>query len=106
MDLDDITDALYKYRDSYDWEDWVYRRGAHMVPELGVIRVVDTNFSDPDEGDEIHIVFEHLADFDGSNRFYKIDGTYSSFGRSRWSDCVHEVKQAMQWTTVYKRVDY
>lgn len=104
MDVRDISRALRDYRDSGDWDDWMYRENIQVVPDVGFVRVVEKNPGDW-QGDEIFIVFEIEFPDSKPHRFYKIDGTFASFGESSWDEPVYEVRPRTQFVTAFDRVE-
>lgn len=107
MDVRDITRELYNYRDSRSWDAWLfYRDEIKVVRDVGFVRVADKKMGDW-QGDDIFIVFEILFPDNSADlrKFYKIDGSYSSFGQSSWDEPVYEVQPRTTMSVVYERVE-
>lgn len=98
--LEEIYAALKKFKSPHQWAARI-DQPAEVVPNVGsvcVVEVSDNLYDDPGYDDiDIYMVFEV-----NGNRFYKVEGTKSSYDGTSWNPWMGAVSKQKREIYVYE----
>lgn len=95
-----VTAALTGWNDFCDWVD--SKTNDSPVPGLGVVEQVK-EYGGMGQGDDLWVVFKVAEPGTGHERYFRVDGYYSSYEGCNWEDAsLAEVTPRVKTVIVYE----